>query len=292
MNMKNIKLKPMKLSISAIKLITLIMLTAIIITLTMPLTALANESGNSSPRLIDEENLLTDAQATELTRLLDEVSTRQNFDVVVAITNTMSRANPELYAADFYEDHGFGFGENLDGIILMIALEPERTFAIATTGYGEYAFTHAGMIFLEDLFLPYLRNDRFLEAFTAYANGVDDFVTRARAGERFETANIPLTPHQRTNARIGAAVVSVVIALIAAGSIVAMWTRQLKSVKKRNLACDYVRKGSFALTMQRDIFLFRNIRRVARQQNNNSGRGGGSFGSSSGRSFSGRSGRF
>jgi len=274
-----------------IKIIIILTLTAILITLALPLTAFANDWTRPRERFIDEVGVLSEAQATELAAMLDEISIRQNFDVVVAVTNSMDTNNPRLYAADFYEQQGFGFGQSLDGIILMIALEPQRNFAVVTTGYGQYAFTNDGMIFLEDLFLPDLRNDRFFEAFTAYANAVDDFVTRARAGDRFDTRNIPLTPEQRSEARIWAVVISVGLAAIIAGAVVASWTRQLKSVKSRDFACDYVRKGSFALTMQRDIFLYRNIRRIPRQQNNGGG-GRGGFSSSSGRSFSGRSGRF
>jgi len=278
---------------NAVKIITTIIMAAILITLAMPLSALADDGTRATSRLTDTIGLLTASEATQLTSLLDEISIRQNFDVVVAVTNSMSTVNPRLYAADFFDAHGFGFGADNSGIILMIALEPERNFAFATRGYGLYAFTDAGQIHLEDIFLPYLRNDRFAEAFTAYANAVDDFVTRARAGERVDTRNIRLTPHEQTNARIWAAVISIVIATIIAGAVVMSWTRQLKSVKQKNFACDYVRAGSFALTQQRDIFLYRNIRRVPRQQQNSGGgRGGGSFRSSSGGSFSGRSGRF
>jgi len=275
-----------------IKIITILTLIAIIVTLALPLTAFANDLTRPRERFIDEVGVLTDAQAAELSAMLDEISLRQSFDVVVVVTNSMEPNNPRRYAADFYEQHGFGFGENLDGILLMIALQPERNFAVVTTGYGQYAFTSAGLIFLEDLFLPHLRNDRFFEAFTAYANAVDDFVTRARAGERYDTRNIPLTPTQRAEARIWAAVISVGLAAIIAGAVVAGWTRQLKSVRSRDFACDYVRKGSFALNLQRDIFLYRNIRRIPRQQNNSGGGRGGGFSSSSGRGFSGRSGRF
>jgi len=277
----------------SVKIITTIIITAILITLTMPLSAMADDGTRATPRFTDTIGLLTSSEATELTNLLDEISIRQNFDVVVAVTNSMSTVNPERYAADFFEAHGFGFGENLDGIILMVALEPESLIAVSAFGYGEYAFTNAGREHLIDLFFPYLRSDRFFEAFSTYANSADDFVTSARAGERVDTRNIRLTPHEQVNARIWAAVISVVIAAIIAGSVVMSWTRQLKSVKQKDFACDYIRGGSFALTQQRDIFLYRNIRRIPRQQQNSGGgRGGGSFRSSSGRSFSGSSRRF
>ena len=43
---------------------------------------------------------------------------------------------------------------------------------------------------------------------------------------------------------------------------------QLKSVRKQNQANQYERPGSMHLTMQSDIYLYRNVTRVKRQTNN------------------------
>ena len=71
-------------------------------------------------------------------------------------------------------------------------------------------------------------------------------------------------------------------------TVVGTWTNQLKSVRPKVCARDYVRAGSLNLRVQRDVFLFRNVTRIARDQGNSSGRGGGgSIGGISGKSFSG-----
>ena len=58
---------------------------------------------------------------------------------------------------------------------------------------------------------------------------------------------------------------------------------QLKSVAPKAAATDYLRKGSMNLRVERDMFLFRNVSRVAKPKNNSSG----THRSSSGRSHGG-----
>jgi uncharacterized protein len=270
-----------------------ILLAVFMITLALPGAVLASDGARAShdtPRFTDEVGLLTEQQVSELTAKLDEISMRQQFDVVVTVTHSTGGKSPRLYAADFFEDYGFGFGENRDGIILMLAME-YRDFAFVTTGYGLYAFTDPGQEYMEKLFHPYLRSDEFFEAFIAFADAADDLLRRARDGERYDYGNIPLTAQERQNARIWAAVISLVIAFIVPALVTAMWTNQLKSVRKKDFACDYIKQGSMVMNIQQDIFLHRNVVRTPRQQNTGSGSGG-SFKSSSGRSFSGRSGKF
>ena len=55
-----------------------------------------------------------------------------------------------------------------------------------------------------------------------------------------------------------------VIALIVCGIL---WS-QLKSVRFKNSASDYVRRDSLVLTLSRDIFLYRNVTRTPRPKNN------------------------
>ena len=265
------------------------LLIALVPSLVPPFTAFAADDAQRLPRYTDEVGLLTASQESELTAKLDDISEKHQFDVVITVTDSTGSKHSRLYAADFYEEHGFGFGEDLDGIILMLAMD-YRDFAFVTTGYGLYAFTNAGQEYMEKLFLPYLKNDEFFEAFMAFADAADDFLTKAKAGERYESGNIPLTAEERRNARIWAAAISLVIAIAVPGIIVGVWTSQLKSVRKQDFAGAYIRGGSMILNLQRDIFLHRTVSRTARSQD--SGGGSGSFKSSSGRSFSGRSGKF
>jgi len=271
------------------------LLAALLCSLALPFTAFASsaEREGSPSRFVDEVGVLTQSEADRLTARLDTVSERHSFDTVVAVVYSLEGRDARRFAADFYERNGYGFGRDLDGAILLISMQ-RRDFAFVTTGYGLVAFTNAGQEYLERQFLPHLQSDDFYEAFMVYANAVDDFVTRAAAGEPYNRGNIPTyTASERNTLRLQAAVVSIVVALIIPGIVVGVWTSQLKSVRKQDLAHAYVRPGSFSLTAQHDIFLFRRVSKTRRQTNTGSGGGSsGSFRSSSGGSFSGRSGRF
>ena len=294
-------MKTIRRAFSIFSLYSLAALVVLLIVSGLPSAALAAgndlarvSAGERLPRFVDDKGLLTPAQAKELTARLDEISERHKFDTVVAVVHSLNSGavkgrKARLYAIDFYEQNGFGFGKDLDGIILLLATE-DRDFGFATTGYGLKAFTDAGQEYLEKLFLPRLKENQYFEAFMAYADAADDFLTRAKAGKPYAEGNIPLTAEERARLRSWSIYGSLVLALIIAFFVTFAWKRQLKTVRKEDFAHAYVRDGSLALTKQQDFFLYRNVSKTARPKSNSSG--GGSFKSSSGRSSSGRSGKY
>ena len=64
---------------------------------------------------------------------------------------------------------------------------------------------------------------------------------------------------------IGSLIAGIVIAFIVVGIMKA----QLKTVRKQRNAANYVVSGSFRLTNQMDIFLYRNVVRRERPKSNN-----------------------
>ncbi|MDR1790203.1 MAG: TPM domain-containing protein [Propionibacteriaceae bacterium] len=284
--------------------------------------------GERLPRFVDDMGLLTADEAAALTAKLDEISLRHNFDVVVVDVAALDDREARLYAADFYEENFYGLDEEHSGAILLLAME-DRDFGFATTGTGIAAFTVAGQKYLDTLFLPQLGEDDWYGGFTGYADAVDDFLNHYEAGDPYDYSNIPDTseddddegsyypeydpypqydPDQNTGNRKSndhtSTIVmfyggALVLALIAALSVLLSWKGKLKSVKARTEADDYIRKGSFVLTAQSDTFLYSNVVAVPRPKDTDSGGGSfgshgsfGGFSSSGGSSFSGHSGKF
>ena len=99
------------------------------------------------PRLVDDAGLLSDSEEEELLGELDEISERQEFDVAVVTVNSLEGKTAEAYADDFYDYHGYGFGTDHDGILLLVSMEA-RDWHITTTGYGITAFTDAGIEYI------------------------------------------------------------------------------------------------------------------------------------------------
>ncbi|MCL2518429.1 MAG: TPM domain-containing protein [Oscillospiraceae bacterium] len=262
-----------------------IFLIVVFILIVLPFNVFAVE------RFIDEEGLLTPEQAAELNAKLDEISERYQFDIVVATVYSFNGQDPWVFTADFFEANGFGLEENSDGIILLLATE-DRDFALVTTEHGSYAFSDRWQEYMEDNFLPHLKVNDYFQAFMTYARDADAILEIYNRPSEFYEHDGFYMDEEEFMTRVWAVAGCVVVALVLAAIVTGIWKRQLKSVLQDNFANAYIREGSMALTSKQDIFLHRRVNKTIRPKNTGSGGSGGSFKSSSGRSYSGRSGKY
>lgn len=250
------------------------------------------------PRLVDEAGLLTGSEAKELLDKLNEISERQQVDVVIVTTNSLEGASAMDYADDFYDENGYGFGNERDGILFLISME-ERDWYMSTSGFGITAFTDAGLDYLSEKILSDLSEGDYAQAFTTFAEMCDDYITQAKTGESYDVDNLPVDPFGLIFYLVVALVIGFVISLIITG----IMRSELKSVYSQTKAGDYVKKGSLKLTTKNDLYLYKHITRREKpkqQSTNHSSRSGSTHRSggstthrsSSGRSHGGRGGKF
>lgn len=224
---------------------------------TLPILAADNP-----PRLVDMADLLSDSEEADLSGLLDEISTRQQVDVVVVTVGSMEGKTAMEYADDYYDENGYGFGDGRDGILLLVSME-DRDWYISTSGYGITAVTDAGREYMAENFLDDLSAGEYAAAFTSFADQCDDYLTQAKTGEAYDVDNVPLDPVSYFMGSFAAAFVAAfIIALIATG----IMRLKLKSVFSRSAADDYVRQGSMQLTRQSDLFLYRQVNRRKKEE--------------------------
>lgn len=246
-------------------------------------------------RLLDEDDLLTDNEETDLMEKLDEISERQQVDIVVAVVHTLDGSTPMEYADDYYDYNGYGFGPEKDGILFLISME-ERDWYISTTGFGITAVTDAGREYMSEQFLEDLSEGEYAAAFTTFAELCDDFITQARTGEPYDVDNLPEEPFWFAGNLVIALAIAFLISLIATG----IMKGKLKSVRSQPAADSYLKKGSMKLTKEDELFLYKSVDRRERPKENNSGStkastsSGGSktHTSSSGRTHGGGGGKF
>lgn len=103
-------------------------------------TAVYAADGFSSEyeRLLDTAYILSDAEADEITGLLDELSERQKMDVTIATVNNLDGYNSiEACADDLYDYCNFGYGADRDGLMFLVSME-EREWHISTCGYRNH----------------------------------------------------------------------------------------------------------------------------------------------------------
>ena len=242
-------------------------------------------------RMNDSAEVLTEDEDSELEASLEELSVRQSFDVVVATIDSLESegyTSMEEYADDLYDYCQFGYGENRDGVLLLVSTG-DRKWHISTCGYGITAFTDAGIQYLGEQMTPDMADGDYAAAFRTFIQWTDAYVTAAREGHPYDVDNMPKEPFSILYLGL-ALVIGLVTALIVTG----VMKSQLKSVAPQRDATSYVRQGSMKLTNQRDLFLYRDVHRTERPKETSSGDSGGSstHTSSSGSTHGGGGGSF
>ncbi|MBQ7596870.1 MAG: TPM domain-containing protein [Clostridia bacterium] len=225
------------------------------------------------PLLVDEAGLLTEEQASALLKKLEQYSAELEADLAIVTVPDFGGKDRMAYADDFYDYNGYGQGENHDGMLFLIGMA-ERKWWITTTG--------AAMKLSEDdlqeavqPYLSYLSSGDYSTAF----NGIADNLYNKMYGVR----------HPSVDAKW--IFIDLVIGFVIAFIIMKIITSNLKSVRSRVDANEYVVPNSLALEQSYDRFLYSNVVRTERAESSSSS-GNGSHTSSSGTSHGGTGGSF
>ncbi|MCR4616485.1 MAG: TPM domain-containing protein [Clostridiales bacterium] len=250
-------------------------------------------------RVIDDGDLLSAAEEEELESKLDEISNRQQFDVVVLTANTLNGKTPMEYADDYYDYNGYGYGDNRDGALLLVSME-DRDWWISTCGYGLTALTDYGIQQIGSWLVSYLKYEEYYNGFAKYADMCDSFVTLAKSGQPVDVSGYSGTSTSTTGRKapfeFGKSILtSLVVGLLAALIVTGVMRSKLKSVRFQAAANNYVNPGSLNITRRQDMFLYSTVTRTAIPKNTGSSGGGGgssSHTSSSGTSHGGGGGKF
>ena len=243
------------------------------------------------PLLVDEAGLLSEEESSTLINKLEEISQRQKNEVAVVTVNSLEGKTAEAYADDYYDYNGYGYGENDDGLLLLVSMG-EREWAVTTYGYCHtVAFTDAGLDYISSEFRRKLSSGEYAKAFDCFADLCDDFLTQAATGEPYDVDNMP-----KGKVSTFWLYTDLVVAFFISFGIVKGKSRNLKSVKKQESAKAYERRGSLSLRRSTDSLVNRIVtqKTIRNEKNSSSGSSGGSSShiSSSGRSHGGTSGKF
>lgn len=246
-------------------------------------------------RVIDEADLLTDAQEAALEEQIEQIRTQRQMDVVLLLKQSIGNSLPRYYAADYYDQGGYGLGESKDGVLFLLNMNSRDYFTL-TTGNAIDVFTDARLDRMHEEIVPYLSNGEYFTALEKYLHRVDTIMSLG-VPENTQAAVAIFTPVERANqlfpiVLIAALVISVITVLVMKG--------QLKTVRRKREATSYLQNGSFHLTRVNDIYLYTTTqRRKIETESQHGGGGGGSrgggsstFSGSSGTSHGGSGGKF
>lgn len=221
--------------------------------------------------LYDEADLLTSAEETELLTKLQSVGAEHQAQLIVVTLPSMNGGDIDQFVEYIYDSMNFGIGENRDGVLLLVSMDP-RQYRILSNGYAGSAIDVGTIDRIGEAIVPDLSAGYYADAFAAFAEQCDYYLDGYQNGYPFNFGQKLM--------------VALVIGLVA-GLIVALVLKgQLKTVYKQNQARSYVKPGTMQLTTNSDIFLYHDVKRTPRPKSNSSGSrsssssrsvGGGSF---------------
>ena len=221
--------------------------------------------------VLDDAGLLTQQEAAELSGTLSRLSDTYDAQIVVVTIPSAEGNDPDSIVEYFYDNMGIGYGENYDGVLLLVCMDP-REYRILSNGYCGTAINTGAIDDIGNAIVSDLSGGNYAEAFGGFADKCEYYLDGYLNGFPFDFG------------------ISIGIALligVLVGQIVGKVLKgQLKTVHRVNQAKNYVKPGSMNLQTQNDVFLYRDIRRTPKPRDNNTrSSSGGSSRSTGGGSF-------
>ena len=221
------------------------------------------------PLVVDNADVLTDTEEADFTAKLEELGAKYDLEVAILTVNTYEGKDGQAYADDFYDYNGYGYGENDDGLMIVFNTGLEdgtRNITLTTHGTAIDYITDLERDVIFEMMIPSLKNGNYVDAFDCFISEADASID-------------PSTP-------IFYIPLSIVIGFALAFLVVKIQASKLKTVRQNVDAADYV--GDVMLTGEADLFMYRNVNRVAKKSDSDSS----THTSSSGRTHGGGSRNF
>ena len=221
------------------------------------------------PLLVDEADVLTQAQERELVKLLEEVSDKYEMDVVIYTVRSLHGTDSLTYAEDIfvYEgDYGYSYGSDQRNGVILLHCPAERDYAVTGTGIIQEHMKPADFDELMDDMIDGMREGAdsgdYTDAYKTYINGIDDHMKSPV--ERF------------LQIAMGNAILAPIVGFVISFLRMGKEKRKLKSVRRQYSASAYMSKGGCQLTSSRDIFVNRTRTRtpIPKESDSRSSSGG------------------
>ena len=217
------------------------------------------------PRLMDEADVLTDAEEAEILEKLDKISADKQVEIVICTVPSVGDYSAMEYADNLFEERFYGLGSDRNCVLLLISME-YSDWHITTAGYGITAFTDVGIDYIGEQITPMMSDGDFADAFLEYASICDRFIEMARNGNPFDADDLPMEPFPAVRNFI----ICLLIGAIAAGIMTGKKKAQLITVRRQTAAKNYTKEGSLKIDESKDLFLYKTVTRRERADNSGS----------------------
>lgn len=218
----------------------------------------------------DGAKIIGSYDETLLSERLGSISDTYGTQILIITVKTSGGRDIDRLVEDIYDKNGFGYGSEQDGILLLVSMNP-REYRILSNGPAASVLTSGVIDEISSDIVVDLAADNYVDAFNKFAN----------CCEYYLEGNVNGFPFEWQQSLVIALVIGAIVGVIVALCLKA----QLISVRKQNLAHEYVREGSMEITLARDFFLYRTLSKTERPKSNSTGSSGGGSRNIGGGSF-------
>ncbi len=271
--------------------------------------ALGVSANRTLPLVVDNADLLTSGEEASLITLLEGISSSQQIEIAIVTVNSTGGKSVMEYADDFYDDNGYGWGENDDGALLLVDMGA-REWWITTYGDGARYLNDYALYQIENAFIDYLSDGNYFAAFSTFASICESYVISGKqyngnssSGNSYYPSDdyyydydydYDYSDYEEDVSPLDFILPSIIVGFIISLIMVSIMKAGMKSVRSASGAADYMVRDSLSLRTQSDRYLYSTTVRTRRDTTSSNGSHGGSsmHRGSSGRSHGGRGGRF
>ena len=239
------------------------MLFAVVLCLSLAVSAFAASGAD----IYDEADLLSSQEETQLAEKLSEIGEKCEAQIVI-MTVSSTNGNIDAYIEEKFDGMNMGYGENRDGVLLLVCMD-EREYRILSNGYAGEAIGSSQIDAIGDAIVSDLTNGAYGDAFSAFADQCAYYLDGYRNGFPFPVGkNL---------------IIALIVGIVAGIAVAFVLKKQLKSVRQQKQANIYIKSGSMQITTSRDLFLYRDVSRrkkdTSKSSDSGSSRsvGGGTF---------------
>lgn len=218
--------------------------------------------------VIDDAELIKASDEKELDKKIKNIQ-KDKFDVVILTVKSLDGKSAQDYADDYYDNNDYGLDNEKSGVLFLVS-KGDRKYHISTKGAGIKAFTDYGIGRIKEEIKPYLSDGDYFDACDEFLNITKDFVKAYKDGTPYDTDN----PYNEEIDYVILEVIALVIAFVIALISVGIMRLRINTAKPKGTAMEYIKKGSFKLTSEKDIFMYSTVTKTAKPKDNDNSAGG------------------
>ena len=146
----------------------------------------------------DYANLLDLNEMEDIEDYIADLTSTYNMDIVIVTTTDTKGKTTPAYADDFYDENGYGYGANKDGVLLLFDMQHREVY-ISTTGLAISYLDDARIEVLLDVIFEdigsqdyYACIQNFLEQLDAF---LEDGIPQSNVGMDYSKVEAEPLPH-------------------------------------------------------------------------------------------------